>query len=157
MSAAILFTTVPARRRAGLCFSSCLSAACGSNGVADSVLMGSEMSNKAPRSRETAGADTRLSHKGQTDRFHTPTEGRTSRRAAGGGAPQMDAGEELLYIRAGGRPRERRRLQPRSHPNGQKHTESSLQSNNYFLSCCWNQTCQNRQSSAASRRSGVAY
>lgn len=85
------------------CFFACLSAVCGSNRVTDSVLMGSEMSNKAPRSRETARADTKLTDKGQTDRFHTLTEGRTSRKAAGSRDPQMDTGEELLYIRAGGK------------------------------------------------------
>lgn len=82
---------------------SCLSAAWGSNRVTDSVLMGSEMSNKAPRSLKTARADTKLTDKGQTDRFHTLTEGRTSRKAAGSREPQMDTGEELLYIRAGGK------------------------------------------------------
>lgn len=85
-----------------LCFS-CLSAVCASNRVTDSVLMGSEMSNKAPRSGETARADTKLTDKGQTDRFHTLTEGRTSRKAAGSRDPQMDTREELLYIRAGGK------------------------------------------------------
>lgn len=81
----------------------CLSTVCGSNRVTDSVLMGSEMSNKAPRSRVTARADTKLADKGQTDRFHTLTEGRTSRKAAGSRDPQMDTGEELLYIRAAGK------------------------------------------------------
>lgn len=61
------------------------------------------MSSKAPRSRETARADTKLIDKGQTDRFHTLTEGRTSCKAAGSRDPQMDKGEELLYIRAGGK------------------------------------------------------
>lgn len=82
---------------------SCLSAVCGSNRVTDSVLMGSEMNNKALRSGEMARADTKLTDKGQTDRFHTLTEGRTSRKATGSRDPQMDTVEELLYIRAGGK------------------------------------------------------
>lgn len=57
--------------------------------------MGSEMSNKASHTGETARADTKLADKGQTDRFHTLTEGRTSRKAAGSRDPQMEAGEEL--------------------------------------------------------------
>lgn len=61
------------------------------------------MNNKALRSGEMASADTKLTDKGQTDRFHTLTEGRTSRKAAGSRDPQMDTVEELLYIRAGGK------------------------------------------------------
>lgn len=68
---------------------------CGSNRVTDSVLMGSEMSNKASHTGDTARADTKLADKGPTDRFHTLTEGRTSRKAAGSRDPQMEAGEEL--------------------------------------------------------------
>lgn len=65
--------------------------------------MGSEMSNKASRTGEMARADTKLADKGQTDRFHTLTEGWTSRKAAGSRDSQMDAGEKLLRIRAGGK------------------------------------------------------
>ena len=61
------------------------------------------MNNKAVCTGETARADTTLAGKGQTDRFHTLTEGWTSRKAAGRRDPQTDAGEELLRIRAGGK------------------------------------------------------
>lgn len=53
------------------------------------------MSNKASHTGETARADKKLADKGQTDRFHTLTEGWTSRKAAGSRDLQMDAGEEL--------------------------------------------------------------
>lgn len=134
---------------------SCLSAACGSNRVTDSVLMGSEMSNKAPRSRETARADTKLTDKGQTDRFHTPTEGRTSRKAAGSRAPQMDTGEELLYIRAGGKsefstgkcgiwihhfpPRKDRNIHYSVRVHRIHYPIQELTARCYYFNCYWNQ------------------
>lgn len=107
MSHATLFTTLSTHRGCprwqAMFFPVYLQCVCGSNRVTDSVLMGSEMNNKALRSGETARADTKLTDKGQTDRFHTLTEGRTSCKAAGSRDPQMDTGEELLYIRAGGK------------------------------------------------------